>query len=546
MFKKIIVSTLLLFSLFPFSSASALDASSQIPALNPFCWKKKDCFEMRAKYITGTATKEDLENGFVSGASAFPCVGGEKDNEWGRCLPAGKSVTEISFGGQNRFSHIGEFILLMYKYTVTIASIVAVIVIILAGVQWVTSAGSSEVINAAKKRIGGAVIGLFITYLSYFILNTINPALINLRMPQVWLIRPMHLVPEFCKQIATTDGGKQVKFVYYANYDDQKSPVKPENAGKDELVYGNYKDGAGNPMFYCGRRFLAEGSGTQTCFGGLCPSEPGNRQSCARDDNNSGLQCHKGELAIHLRIDIEAFDLGEQISQAVDKLNDGIFVTKAMETKWVYNTQVFRAVCKNIIAGGTEAFYLANNGAPKSWWYGDKRLFGPGGNSTGGGIPGDPYWEYQFYYTDSIDYEKMNWDCDHGGEVVGYLLRIETHARQSTWDKYKPSLTEVLIPGYGIGNAIYKFLFDDGPQPNLNIGYDRSTGQPVFGTFPDDVKTIANYIPIDLLKEGLSLDINLTISKLIKMKGKPGSTPMDSFLNTVPFPKPEVQDLPLD
>lgn len=520
MFRKIVVGALL-FSVFisfaPVASA-AVDGSGTIPSLNPFCWRKKDCKAIRAQYLLGTPSDAELESGFVTGNSVFPCVGGEGDEQWGKCLPAGATKTEISFGGQSRFANIGDFILLMYKYLIAVASIISVIMIIIAGLQWLTSGGNSEAISGAKKRIGGAVIGLFIAYMSYFILNTVNPALVNFRLPQVWLVRPQQLIPKFCKQIKGADGDR-LKFVYYSNADDQKSEVDLDKASKDEFNYGTQKDGNGNPLFTCGRRFLAEGAGTQACFGDLCSWEPGNRQVCTQEQENQDMSCKKGELTIHLRINVEAFDIGEQVSQSLDRVNLGIFITKAMDSNWIYQGQVFRGVCKS-----ANTLYLANGGEAKDW------------SVPAGGITKSPYWEYQYYYENLVDYQDRGWNCDKGGQLVGYLLRIETAARQSVWDDFKSSLSPVsaLFPVYGAAKFASN-LFGNASQPNLNIGYDRSTGQAVFGTFSDDVKSLNNYIPIEELeKGGLSLNVDLTIGKLVRMKGKSGETPVSFPENISP------------
>lgn len=508
---------------------AAVNASSQIPELNPFCWKKRDCIEIRKYYELGSPSQKTLEEGFITGNTAAPCVGGVGEEEWGRCLPAGVSNTEISFGGQSKFANIGEFILLMYKYLVTVASIVAVIMIIIAGMQWITSGGNSEAISGAKHRIAGSVIGLFIAYMSYFILNTVNPALVNFRLPQVWLVRPQQLIPKFCREIKGA-GTDKLKFVYYANYDDQRSEVDVKKASKDQLTYGTQKDGNNNPLFMCGRRFLADGAGTQACFGNLCPLSPeGDAQICTQDQEGQDMTCKRGDFALHLSIDVEAFDIEEQISQSLDRVNLGVFITKAMDTNWIYQTQVLRGVCKN---GNT--LYLANNGDAKEWNAGS-RVFGPNGGSAGG-IAKSPYWEYQYYYTDLINFQDVGWECRNGGEMVGYLLRIETAARQSVWNDFKSSLSpmSLVFPIYGVGKFANN-LFGNASQPNLNIGYDRNTGKAVFGTFSDDVKSLNNYIPIEELKNGgLSLDVRLTIGKLVRMKGKSGETPKDFPENISP------------
>lgn len=518
--RKIILAAVLCILAIPGVAGAAVDGSSKIPALNPFCWHKKDCVEVRGKYVLGDPSVETLaKDGFVTGPTAAPCVGGEGDEEWGRCLPAGVSKTEISFGGENKFANIGVFIVSMYKYLVGIASIVAVIMIILAGIQWVTSGGNSETISGAKHRISGAVIGLFIAYMSYFILNTINPALVNFRLPQVWLIRPQQLIPKFCKQLEGAENGK-LKFRFYSREDDQTSAVDIKKAGTETMPYGQ-KDANNLDIFSCGRRFLPEDSGAQTCFADICSSERGNRSGCVEGEDKK-LACYPGELFVNLSINTESFSTGQDLqdyvadsnASAIGKLA-GVFVKKALKTDWKFDTEVFRGVCK---VGDT--VYLANKGNSKNWDSDSGR------KSVVRKVKPDAYYEYTIGYRGLADPEGTGWSCEKGGQLVGYLLRIETDADQSAWEKYGPSFEKV-IPIYGQAKWLSS-AFSSGPQPNLSVGYNRNTKQAVFGTFSDDVKTINNYIPIEELKKGaLVLDVNLTLSQIIRMKGKTSQNPDD-------------------
>lgn len=283
MAKKVILITTMLFSILLPSSVLAVDASSQIPELNPMCWREEDCKKQREAFGS-----EDDESGWLKGEE--PC----NKAEWGKCLPAGKTKTEISFGGKKEFSNIGEFIILMYKYLLTIASIVAVVVVIIAGLQWTTSGGNSEAISSAKKRIGGALVGLFIAYMSYFILNTINPALVNLRLPQVFLIRPLAMMPEFCSDIEGATDGK-IKFLWAADRDHQKDLVTPDKTQTKETEYKwdlkNNKE-----MFGCGSQFFAENGGQSSCRGDICAKPPdGASQMCF--DLGEGYSCEPALVA---------------------------------------------------------------------------------------------------------------------------------------------------------------------------------------------------------------------------------------------------------
>ncbi len=527
MSRKIILAAVLCILAIPGVAGAAVDGSSKIPALNPFCWHKKDCVEVRGKYVLGDPSVETLaKDGFVTGPTAAPCVGGEGDEEWGRCLPAGVSKTEISFGGENKFANIGVFIVSMYKYLVGIASIVAVIMIILAGIQWLTSGGNSETISGAKHRISGAVIGLFIAYMSYFILNTINPALVNFRLPQVWLIRPQQLIPKFCKQLEGAENGK-LKFRFYSREDDQTSAVDIKKAGTETMPYGQ-KDANNLDIFSCGRRFLPEDSGTQTCFADICSSERGNRSGCVEGADKK-LACYPGELFVNLSINTESFSAGQDAQDYIADSNVpvvsqvvGAFVKKALRADWLKDSEEMRGVCR---VGDT--VYLANKGVSKSW------QISSGRQTVVRNVKPDTYHEYTIGYRGLADPEGAGWSCEKGGDLVGYLLRIETIGDRSAWEKYGPNL-KTLIPGYGQLDFLSR-AFSSDPEPNLSVGYNRSTKQAVFGTFSDDVKTINNYIPIEELKKGpIILDISLPLSKIIRMQGKKSETPASFSENIDP------------
>lgn len=86
-----------------------------------------------------------------------------------------------SVGGRiySSMPFIGEYISQIYQYGVGLGIIVAIIMIIVAGLQWASSAGNESTISSAKDRIGKAVFGLVLIISSYTILHTINPELVR-------------------------------------------------------------------------------------------------------------------------------------------------------------------------------------------------------------------------------------------------------------------------------------------------------------------------------------------------------------------------------
>ena len=230
------------------------------PELNPICWEKVACDAARAALLNKSEQATDIVKQYGSGwiPNEAPC----QKLGWGKCLPAGVSETQISFGGQRKFMNIGVFIQSMYKYALVVAGIVAVVMIIIAGFQWAMSGGNSDLIGSAKKRIAGATVGLLIAYLSYAVLQTINPALVNLRLPQIWLLRGQKTVPEFCSVVPTS---------IFALAADEKTQ-KDQPAGTPDFSK-SFSYATEPSKFQCGRRFFIKDAGMATCFGDYCGLE---------------------------------------------------------------------------------------------------------------------------------------------------------------------------------------------------------------------------------------------------------------------------------
>ena len=86
---------------------------------------------------------------------------------------------------------LGEYLAAVYRYSVAIISILAVIMIIIGGVQWMIPGGDN--IDAAKKKILGAIAGLVLAVGSYTLLYNINPVLTSFKSLTIEYIRPIPL-----------------------------------------------------------------------------------------------------------------------------------------------------------------------------------------------------------------------------------------------------------------------------------------------------------------------------------------------------------------
>jgi hypothetical protein len=103
-------------------------------------------------------------------------------------IPTVKFSKITKDGQELGIPYLAEYIAGIYKYAVAIGSIVAIVLIMVGGLRWLTAGGSASAIDAAKSRISNAVIGLILLLGSYTILYTINPDLVSLKELQVMLI----------------------------------------------------------------------------------------------------------------------------------------------------------------------------------------------------------------------------------------------------------------------------------------------------------------------------------------------------------------------
>ncbi|MDO9399471.1 MAG: pilin [bacterium] len=76
---------------------------------------------------------------------------------------------------------IGEYISGIYKYAIGIVGILAAIILMVAGVIWLTAGGNASQITEAKAWITASLTGLVIALCSYTILYQVNPDLLALK-----------------------------------------------------------------------------------------------------------------------------------------------------------------------------------------------------------------------------------------------------------------------------------------------------------------------------------------------------------------------------
>jgi hypothetical protein len=88
------------------------------------------------------------------------------------------------FGGitLNSDTTAAQYIIYFFNLALAIGAFIAVIMVISAGIEWVTSGGEPGKVSSAKAKIINTLFGVFVLLGCYFILYTINPELTNIKI----------------------------------------------------------------------------------------------------------------------------------------------------------------------------------------------------------------------------------------------------------------------------------------------------------------------------------------------------------------------------
>lgn len=265
-----IIVSLLLCGLFTPSFADA--------QLDQRCWTQAECEAFVKEKLK--ISPEVAKKSFVVSKQTAKACGGVAD--MGFCLAAGSADIAVKIGKHSNFNNIAEYIKAFYTYIIPIATIIAILMIIVAGVQWMVSGGNATVIGSAKKRIIGAISGLVLLALSFTILATINPYLVNLRLPQTWLLNTKHSVPSFCRNIKDD---KKIALL-------GKAGIKYKVEQINEVIKKGFK--IDKDKGECGKSYLMEGGGGLSCLGHVCSSKK--HSTCVSDIQGTDAECKPGKV----------------------------------------------------------------------------------------------------------------------------------------------------------------------------------------------------------------------------------------------------------
>jgi len=98
-----------------------------------------------------------------------------------------------------------QYLTWAYKFALALTGFLAVMMIVIGGVEWIISGASESMRSEAKKHINGAITGLIIALVAYLVLYTINPSLVNFE--DNWFFKPRDTSTQNAKTNTGNTGG---------------------------------------------------------------------------------------------------------------------------------------------------------------------------------------------------------------------------------------------------------------------------------------------------------------------------------------------------
>lgn len=217
-----------LFLILPTGSILAADVPVD-PSKDMRCWTKQVC--------SVDANHDNIADGRFDDSSdeAKKACGGS----YGFCYPPAMEYTlgvSLPIGDriETSVTDLGDYIDKAYKFMLGFATLFAVLMLMVGGMQYISSPGGEE-ISKAKERIMNSLIGLVLLMCAALILFTVNPHLINLEMPSIPKSRTVFFISDSTTCELLLDKGYTLKNSSGQEMKNEDSSVVNGKCG-DELM----------------------------------------------------------------------------------------------------------------------------------------------------------------------------------------------------------------------------------------------------------------------------------------------------------------------
>ncbi len=168
-----------------FLGCYAEDQKSMYPNYNTQCWTEYECTSQPVEYSGGV-----LESDW-DGQASF-CPAGE-----GLCYSEPMPVTlNVAIGSVTQANSLGDYINAVYSFLLIGASLLAVVFMMIGGIEYVLARGNLSKLGTAKAHFRQAVTGIVLLFGSYAIANIVDPHFVTFNRLQPPRIRTVVFLDE--------------------------------------------------------------------------------------------------------------------------------------------------------------------------------------------------------------------------------------------------------------------------------------------------------------------------------------------------------------
>lgn len=173
-------------------------AGVETPEDDAKCWTELEC----ANYALDSFGSP--KPGTFGGQNPY-CVKTKLGDATGYCYgePIGVKLN-VPVLGQATVYGFHEYLALAYKFLLPAMSLIAVVMVMVGGLEYVVSGGSAKRVDKAKHRITNALVGLVILMSAYAIAALLDPRLVNLMALRTPLLKQVIFLDpnSFCENLA--------------------------------------------------------------------------------------------------------------------------------------------------------------------------------------------------------------------------------------------------------------------------------------------------------------------------------------------------------
>lgn len=130
---------------------------------------------------------------------------------------------------------LSQYLAAIYRYTIALAGVVCIFLLIFSGVQWTLYGASPDSVESAKERIKNAITGLILITSSYTILYTINPNLVEFKSLKVTIVKKIDY-GALTSQMIQRDGSGNIVFTPISDGQHRSSPGPNQPLTEEEVI----------------------------------------------------------------------------------------------------------------------------------------------------------------------------------------------------------------------------------------------------------------------------------------------------------------------